>query len=572
MQKNKDYLARYSAPFLLILFSFGFGLIWSFGLSVNPFERLQRPIHFAGDGGGILAFIKAMIDGDWLPYSGIKSARLAAPFGFNFSDYPSTDGVFHSLFWLVSRFTSNPFHVLDVSWLLSFPLNAAAMYWLLRSNAVNRFLSVALSVLYTLLPFHFNRFNHIYYALYFTVPIAFGYLIRLWRRVQDESSPVFEWQDALFAIFFAGCGFYQSYFLMFQIALIFVCWVAPGKIDTRRLLKVCGLPVAFLLVSLMIYLIPTWVFWIQAGGNAGLSSRTTTDVELYGLKLINLFLPPVDSVIRPLAAASARYRSGTPVVEGFGETIGLFGFAGLTMLIVTFVRGEYKKTQLSYFLGLSALGMLLFATIGGYGSIFAQFGLARFRCLNRISIWIACLSYLFIGLQLQGQLAKRKTKGFRFGVVIALIFALLELAPRHGRFEAGPDPVSFNNDHDFFAALESKLPEGASVLQLPFVPFPEMPAVYGMSDYEHMRAMIFTQKLKFSYGSFKGRANTDLIRSLSEPSLDIERIKALGFRAIYIDTAGYPGGVFDLKPKVVGANDFREKLSSRDHRRIALIF
>ncbi len=547
-------------------------LIWCFGFDLNWIERLRYPLTLSGDGLFTVAFIQSMIDGDWLPFFGIKSSRLAAPFGFNLADFPSTDGVFHFLFWLVSRFSKDPMWVLDFTYLLSFPLCALTMYWLLRWNSVSRFLSVFLSLLFALLPFHFTRHDHIYYALYFNVPLACGYLIQLWKRASDKSRPVFSWQDVLFLFFFAGCGFYQSYFLIFSLFLIFICWFERGKNSSERLIQVCGFPLVCLLAFLIIHLLPTWLFWFKFGGNTGLSSRHSGDVERYALKLINLFLPPNDSFIRPLGWASSRYTSGTEIVEGFKETMGLFGFGGLTVLMVKFLRGGQNKSQVTYFLGLMVIGMVLFTTIGGFGSIVAKFGFSRFRSLNRISVWIICLTYLFIGLHLEEFLRRGRSWRTRVCLSLLLAFALLELAPSQGRFSSLAGLSSFTSDQDFFAAVESKLPRGASVLQLPFAPFPEIGPIYGMSDYEHLRGIVFTKELKFSYGVFKGRPELDQIRSLSEPLLNIEKVKALGFSAIYIDVAGFPDGAFELTTQMSISNIFREKIQSKDLRRVAFIF
>jgi phosphoglycerol transferase len=555
---------------LLVLVSLVFAWSWCFGLQNNPFERLELPIIYSkGDGITVVAAIKAMMQGDWWPFTGIYFARLAAPYGLNYSDFPSSDGVFHLMFWIVSRFTSDPFTGMDAVFLLSFPLNALAMFWFLKRNSIQTPVSFFFSLLYTLLPFHFLRYNHLFYAIYFYVPFGCQYLIELSRRLQDDKGAVFRWTDVAFAGFFAACGIYQSYFLIVQIGLIFIAYVSLDKRGGSRAFNICAYVILFLVGATILALAPTWLLWWQHGRNNGIAIRYPQETETYALKIVNLFMPTRDSFFNVLAYFRSRYRSGTAVVEGFDESFGLFGFVGLTALILSFLRGSYQKKSLQYFLGFVVIALIFYTTIGGYGAIFAHLGWTFNRSIDRISIWIVCFTYLFMGLVVQRLFDQRKNTLVPWVLGFIGLFAIFEIAPNQPRFEHSGDAAGYYSDKDFFKSFESKLPPGATVLTLPFVTFPEGPAVNMMGPYDHLVAMVFTEKLKFSYGAALGRQEADRIHSLSEGSLKLEAIQAMGYSAIYIDAAAYPGGKVDLGN--LSNHPFREVFWSHDHRRLALI-
>jgi hypothetical protein len=108
----------------------------------------------------------------------------------------------------------------------------------------------------------------------------------------------------------------------------------------------------------------------------------------------------------------------------------------------------------------------------------------------------------------------------------------------------------FRADKQFFKRIEEAVPPGTSVFCLPYVGFPESPAVQKMAAYEHARGYLMTDTLCWSYGAIKGREadvwQRDVVAALAkDPGVMLKRIVARGFDGLLIDARGFPvlGGV-----------------------------
>jgi phosphoglycerol transferase len=101
--------------------------------------------------------------------------------------------------------------------------------------------------------------------------------------------------------------------------------------------------------------------------------------------------------------------------------------------------------------------------------------------------------------------------------------------------------AEWKNDDDFISQIESSVPQGAMIFQLPYVPFPEHPRVNKMVDYDHFRAYLHSKNLRWSYGAMKNR-DGDLWQSqlAARPTDDlVQALGFAGFAGIYFDRRGY---------------------------------
>lgn len=117
-------------------------------------------------------------------------------------------------------------------------------------------------------------------------------------------------------------------------------------------------------------------------------------------------------------------------------------------------------------------------------------------------------------------------------------------------------------DRAFVAEMEAVLPEAAMIFQLPVMEFPESPLA-GVPPYDHMRPYLYSSRLRYSFGSMKGRerekwqqevqqklvegATVDQqaqqIRfSIANVNRAIDEIQKRGFKALYINRNGFPDG------------------------------
>jgi phosphoglycerol transferase len=126
-------------------------------------------------------------------------------------------------------------------------------------------------------------------------------------------------------------------------------------------------------------------------------------------------------------------------------------------------------------------------------------------------------------------------------VALGLILGFLDQTTRWYVPAYAPTKVEFLSDKEFIDHIESSVPAGAMIFQLPHIPFPEHPRVQKMIDYDHFRGYVHSKKLRWSYGTIK---NHDADRVQQEvASLPVAQlVEALafgGFSGIYVDRYGY---------------------------------
>ena len=97
-----------------------------------------------------------------------------------------------------------------------------------------------------------------------------------------------------------------------------------------------------------------------------------------------------------------------------------------------------------------------------------------------------------------------------------------------------------DSDREFMGKVESQLPKGAMVFQLPQVDFPESP-VPGVSSSDHFRAYVNSQSLRFAFGDVKGRPWLAWQHDILKGSFDsvIRSLENYGFAALYVNRNGF---------------------------------
>jgi phosphoglycerol transferase len=296
--------------------------------------------------------------------------------------------------------------------------------------------------------------------------------------------------------------------------------------------------------------------------NIEASVRFPFETEGYGLKIIQLLLPIGGHRIPIFARIAQYYDTTAPLVnENSIASLGIIGSLGFLILIVfIFIRNSHVTSKLGYDLSilneLSVLNLsaVLFATIGGFSSIIAYAGLAQFRCVNRISIFIAFFSIFVIMILLNYVHKNYLNILMRTPKLNALIWVLAGLLLLIGIFDQTSDSFvpaydsineEYSSDEQFVHNIASIMPKNSMIFQLPYASFPGSPAIYRMADYSHFRGgYLHSKDLRWSYGSMKGRLG-DNWQSLvaGMPVKDMIIVLALfGFSGIYLDTYGYEDG------------------------------
>ena len=498
------------------------------------------PTDYSGDAHEVLARIKAAGEGVGIPLVPQRIERLGAPFGADWSDYPTPDKPVMLLLGVLSRWTG-VFLAANLGLLLAQLASAASFYLLARWLRVRWEWAWAGALLYAYSYHVFHRgLAHFSFVLSWTVPVG---LLAVWLVAKSRR---LEWKSrgALVCLgASAGLGAGNPYLLLFwgQLLLwaLVVQWLGP-----RRRVNL-GLGIAAGVVALAVFLICNAELWLHAFEPDGLPllSRNYGGTERYALKPVEMFIPPEFHRADWLAFLGQRYRRWSEWHgEAFLPYLGVCGMAGLVWLaglaVVRLLRGRPVPGQ-----ALTAGWLIAYAGVGGLTNFIAFFaGFQVFRATNRVAVFISALVLVFLVVRLS-RLTARWPAGLSVAAALALAaLGLLDQLPRtvapERRERIAADVAS---DRELGARLEAALPPGARVFQLPVLGFPEVVPPHRLTDYEHFRPYLATDGLKFSYGAAKHRARGRWQRELEgEPvAALVRRLEEHGFGALYLNRKGF---------------------------------
>lgn len=232
----------------------------------------------------------------------------------------------------------------------------------------------------------------------------------------------------------------------------------------------------------------------------------------------------------------------------------MIGIAGFVWLIVATLRAILQRRRLPG-LALPAGWVLAFASVGGLTNLMAFFtGLIVFRATNRFSIFVSAVALLFLVARASRWWRARQFRcscarsaawwqtGSIGAAALLTVVGLLDQMPRAPAPERQARIAQrIAADRALGTMLESRLPPGAMVFQLPVMMFPEVEPRGQLGDYEHFRPFLTTNSLRFNYGALKGRSRGRWQREIETlPTAELLlRIERYGFAALYLNRRGF---------------------------------
>lgn len=527
-------------------------------------EHASLHVPFADGGDALLnsALVKGLVDNGWV----WRNPFLGAPFGTQFFDFPFYDNLNLAIMKTIALFSSNYVVVLNVFFLLTFPLTALSALLALRSFRVSFSSSLVVSLLYTFLPFHFQRGEgHLFLSAYFLIPPIAMVILQVWIGGS--------WTRRRSATAIAIClmvGSATFYYAFFSCYLLCAAGLLSAVSARSFIPAIKGLTLTMVIVTaLAINLSPNWLYSIRHGRNPEVGHRVPVESEIYALKMTHLLLPVSGHRIGFMRRARGKYDQATPAYEGTTASLGTIGDLGFLFMVVLLFSsaGVTDKPRLYGGLAVLTMASVLLGTTGGLGAIFNFLIYPQIRAYNRISIFIAFFCLFAIGLLLDSMrqwiiTCKTTQYGWYAALVVVLWLGILDQFPR-----TSPDYLTmkahYENERAFIAQLEGSLPMGAMVFQLPNTRFPEVPPVLDKPVYDELRGYLHSRTLRWSSGAMRGRpqalwgeqigSQIDLLhadsggrRNLSfKPRSLQEVLDALvlaGFSGIYIDRHGLQDG------------------------------
>lgn len=529
---------------LLAILLFNILRLWEADLSV--------PFGYSGDFLSASTMIKTVVDHGWY----IINPSLGAPFYLNMNDYPlGGDNLNFLIIKGLSLFTNDFAIVTNFFYLLTFFLAFTSSFFVLYHLRVYYYFNIVISILFTFIPYHFYRGNggHIFLTCYYVIPLVI--LVAFWIIESKVSITKFRekafFKKNLVAIIIAmiagSTGVYYGFFAGFIWMLAAVYAAINNKI-----IKPVYNGVVFsvsIVIMLVINYFPTLIHKVVNGSNIEATSRSPIESEIYGLKIDQIFMPSLGHRVGKLNEIAQRYANSAPLVnENHSVSLGIIGSLGFIILIFFLLYRKDtndKKLSLIQSMSIVNLGATLLATVGGFGFLISVI-VPSIRGYNRIIPYIAFLSLLSLFLLIEYLIEKKSFKKFKqytVGVTAILLLVFGVFDQTNSSFIPNYQLISqqYTQDKDFFERLSNNVGHEGNIYQLPYVPYPEYPSVYKMGNYEHLKAYLHSNSLKWSFGVMKGTKEDIVIRNISELPVDemIKSITMAGYKGIYINRDGY---------------------------------
>ena len=528
-------LAAWCVPPCLVLL-----VMW---LSLGgPARDWRIPLSFDGDALFYLEQTRSTIDHGWW----WTNPSLAAPFAFQALLFPQNANTDQAIIWVISRFTGDVGLVQNLAFLVFLAIGAVTAYWCFRQLGISALGSAAAAVLFAICPFVLYR-NVVHFALMiYLVPfpatvailLAAGPRARLWplRRI---------------AIVLAGCfliGLNYIYFPFFGCILIVAgALVGAARSRTAWPIKAGAGVIAVIAFATALNLVPTYVAWNQFGRLEDIK-HSTGEAELYGLKIRHLVTPVTSYGFPPFDAWLANDSAAEFPLEnenmrgrlGMAGTVGFLGLLGVLLLPMGKRRSEDDVIPA---LAVIALAAVLVATIGGFASLFSLFVSPEIRGYNRITPFIAFCALAALAVWVDRFTASRPW-AWRAGIWAAfLVFGVLDQRPITWDIAKEDPRITRRVQHigALVADLETRLPSGAMVFQLPIRPFPADGGLVRMGAYDHFRPYLVSHnKLRWSSGAMTHEGVQWERAMEATPPEDLpSRLRGDGFSVVWINRDGY---------------------------------
>jgi phosphoglycerol transferase len=475
--------------------------------------------------------------------------ELGAPFTGDWNDIPTLDELV--LGWQAAlAAVFGLFGGINLSFALAHVFAAVAMYVAARYSGADRLWAWIAAAAFGLSPFIFAQSPH-HMQVAYVWPVALFPIV--WRWVAtDPGTPLGtpQWRWAALIAVVTGLHFVYYTNVFCQLTLLGAGVAYLRNRDAKAFRGAVAL-VAIAVLTTACMNIDTWTYqWVHGRAGQGII-REYKWLEIYGLKLVDLTIPPLTHRSDLFASFALRHRQGAPLLDEGASYLGLLGLLSLAGLCISTGRALLaQKLQEVPLEAWQVLWIILMFTTGGLNAIGGAYGFTLFRAACRYSVVILAIVLLYtaremsrasrsIAARVGGEGRLILTGTVLVGATALVFWDQVPRTPPRESLEMIANLV--RNDRDFVAKMEAALSPGSMVFQLPIMEFPEAPHP-GVSAYDHFRPYLYSHGLRYSFGSSRGRESSAWLQQLSQkqPKDAIAEIKRRGFAAIYINRNGFP--------------------------------
>lgn len=533
------------------------------------------PLQYEGDTFEQLGWIKAASEFNYIPFASKINHRLGAPYAANWNDYP----IYEEILTFVLGLTARWFGLMEASnfsMILSYLPSALAFYACCRMLKYRKLWSFVAAVLFGFT--FYNSRRHIFHFV-----LAFSYVVPLciltcWLILAAKRLPLWGrwfWFCVGISLLMGLSNPYSLYmFLQLLCFSIVLNWWRDRDFTRLKVGLMCigAAAIGFISTNL-----DTLSYAYFHGNNSAAIPRNYAQTEIAGLKPMEMVVPPANHNSDVLAAIGEKYAREAPIKgELFSPYLGVVAFSALLWMTGEFIWRILNRR--ARWVGripahtMQCIWILAYSVIGGVNNIFALGGLYLFRSANRYSLFISTICMLFFAARMSVVTRRWKPQTSWAVAIGIMLVGLLDELPRPTKHaETLALAATVQNDAAFGQAMESALPGGAMVFQLPVMRFPEGGPVRGIQEYDMLRPYFHTKALHFSYGSNQGRPREDwqfIVEKLT-PAEMASRLEKFGFSAIYINRKGYADRGEDLLKNLAAAGKTR-LIEDSEHQQVCV--
>lgn len=539
------------------------------------------PFIYGGDSLFTGMMIKGVINNGWY----LNNNFVGMPIGTNLYDFPMADNFSFLIIKLLSLFASNYGLIINLFFLLTFPLTTLTSLYVFRHFKVSYPNSIVGSLLFTFLPYHFLRGeSHLFLAAYYIIPLMV--LVILW--VYSETPLLFKQAGSakkfrldllspksivsiVICLLVSSTGVYYAFFACFFLIIVGV----SASFNRKRLNHL--LAAVFLMLTIAIGAIvnvsPTIVYQHVYGKNAEAVLRSPVESEILAMKINQLILPINGHRVSKLAAVRALYDTHAPLVNenGFSSLgfIGSLGFLVMLSMLFYWSEGSIDSNLLIRLRDLN-ISALLLSVVSGFGSLVALV-IPQIRAYNRISVYIAFFSLFAVVLILEKlfcKYVKLKRHLFIYCGLLGIVLFIGIMDQTSPGFVPTYDwnKAEYTNDANFVKQIEANLPKDSMIFQLPYANFPEYTSVQRIGEYELLKGYLHSNTLRWSYGAMKGREGALWQKHVAAEPLNemVNTLALAGFNGIYLDRYGYVDEGAEIESKLANILETKPLISSNN--------
>ncbi|WP_353357194.1 hypothetical protein [Intrasporangium sp. DVR] len=477
---------------------------------------------------------------------------LGFPFGQNGSLFPELNVLHMALVKVLGLFFGDPYTPGVVYFVAGFPLAAAAMFALARSQGIARSAAMVVGILFAAAPGHQERFGQLWLAAYWTVPLGIWLVLRIMgstrkMAVKSPGQRVVDRDAALMGLAAVTVGLSGVYYVAFTLILLVLATVvrrlSGAAKDWLPGIAVMGLVTVTALVPLVVARVGSRS---SAMTGAPATMRSPAESELFAGKAMDLLLPWEGHRIEFLSYLTSAYKAVQPsTVET--AALGVVSVAGCVVLLVVAFQAlatlRLPPTQVRRWV-LLAGASFAFYTIGGLGSFVAIFFTPQVRTWSRLSLYILLFALLAVGWGLTRLL--RNARPY-VGVLVCLAVLMVGVldqtnssrAPDHHRLAA-----ELQEARTYASSIQGAVGEECGVFQLPVVSFPESAGTPRMNGYDQLIPYLASRGLKWSSGAMRGTSDSEwqLAADLNDVDKWTSDLRAAGFCAVEVNLNGFAEG------------------------------